>query len=116
MYTIKNHIGYIRVTEQYLKSLVWLTVTESFGVAGMEYSNPKERFLDVFMRGKYRNKGITISLKKDRIKINLHIKIAMGANISAIAENISHKLSFVLEQATGIKNKEINIFVENIEV
>lgn len=116
MYKIRNHIGIICVREKYLKSLIWSTVTECFGVADMEYSCLKEKILDRIMIKGYRNKGIIVSFSKNSIKINLHIKVTIGSNISAVAENIHRKLDFVIEQATGIKNREINIFVENIKI
>ena len=49
------------------------------------------------------------------ISIDLHIIVAYGMNINAIAKSITHKVKYTVEEATGIKVDKVTIRVDGVK-
>ena len=109
MIIVENHIGKITITAAYLSALVGYTVTSCFGVSDMNDASPKEALLSVL-----RDKGVTIQSKDKKLIVNLHISVTFGTNISAIADSISNKVRFAVEEATGITVSKVNVFIDGM--
>jgi len=46
--------------------------------------------------------------------VNLHISVTFGTNIAAIADSISNKVQFAVEEATGITVSRVNVFIDGM--
>ena len=114
MIIVENHIGKITITAAYLSALVGYTVTSCFGVSDMNDASPKEALLSVLRRAKQIDKGVTIQSKDKKLIVNLHISVTFGTNISAIADSISNKVRFAVEEATGITVSKVNVFIDGM--
>ncbi|MBQ8905105.1 MAG: Asp23/Gls24 family envelope stress response protein [Ruminococcus sp.] len=114
MITIQNHIGTITISPEYLSALVGYTVTSCFGVADMNDASPREALLSLIHRAKQIDKGVTIRQKDNKLIVNLHISVTFGTNIAAIADSISNKVQFAVEEATGITVSRVNVFIDGM--
>ena len=74
----------------------------------------------MFRGKKYQNgakqidKGVTIQSKDKQLIVNLHISVTFGTNIAAIADSISNKVRFAVEEATGITVSKVNVFIDGM--
>ena len=114
MIIVENHIGKITITAAYLSALVGYTVTSCFGVSDMNDAYPREALLSVLRRAKQIDKGVTIQSKDKQLIVNLHISVTFGTNIAAIADSISNKVRFAVEEATGITVSKVNVFIDGM--
>lgn len=114
MITIQNHIGTITISPEYLSSLVGYTVTSCFGVADMNDVGLRDTLLSMLRRAKQIDKGVSIQQKDNKLIVNLHISVTFGTNIAAIADSISNKVQFAVEEATGITVSRVNVFIDGM--
>lgn len=114
MITIQNHIGTITILPEYLSSLVGYTVTSCFGVADMNDAGLRDTLLSMLRRAKQIDKGVSIQQKDNKLIVNLHISVTFGTNIAAIADSISNKVQFAVEEATGITVSRVNVFIDGM--
>lgn len=114
MVKIENHLGTIEVSKNFLINLVGATATGCFGVAGMSISDPAEGFLSKFRRHKDDSRGVKLRSKGGKLAVDLHIIVTYGTNISAIVKSIVHKVSYSVEDITGIRVQSVNVFVDGM--
>lgn len=117
MVCIENHIGKINLSEKYLTELVKKTVSDCFGVAGVCEASSLRCAVSALSKGKLcgQHKGIQLRYDKERgLIINLHIKVTYGVNLSAVVKSITHKVSFSVEEATGISVSQVIVCIDGI--
>lgn len=51
----------------------------------------------------------------DRLIVDLHISVIYGMNISAIAKSIVNKVRYTVEEATGLRVRKVNVFVDGMK-
>lgn len=118
MVNIDNHLGKITVSREYLVSLIGHTVTNCFGVAGMNQTSPLGAVAELAGLSTFRDsldRGVGLKYHDNKLIIDLHITVTMGINISAIVESITNKVRFAVEEATDIEVFKINIFVDGMK-
>lgn len=110
----ENHIGKITVSRRYLKKLIGKTVTNCFGVVGMNDFGPAQciRYL---LNGTSLDDGVVIHQKDNAIIIDLHITVSYGVNISAISDSIDHKVRFAVENEAGIDVEKVNVYIDSMQ-
>ena len=114
MMTIENHIGSIRITNNYLYSLIAHTVSSCFGVADLHDSTPVQTVKGMLSPKNETHRGIELRTKRNQLVIDLHIITGIGANMTAITDSIRNKVRYAVEQATGFEPAEINIYIDGI--
>ena len=116
MVTLENHIGTISVSENYLAEIVRHAVCDCFGVADVCNISPFRSAVSALTKGRlFSRKGVLIRTDgNDGIVIDLHIKVSYGTNIVASVQNITHKVAFTVEEATGLKVRCINVFADDM--
>ena len=114
MIAIENHIGKITVSNRYLTDLIWYTVTNCFGVAGMNFSSVREELGTLVCKDKAKRKGVVIRSADNKLIIDLHITVTFGTRISAVVDSISNKVRFAVEEATGVAVSKVNVFIDNM--
>jgi len=116
MVTLENHIGTISVSENYLTEIVRHAVCDCFGVADVCNISPFRSAVSAITRGKlFSRKGVLIRTDDSNgIIIDLHIKVSYGTNIAVAVQNITHKVIFTVEEATGLEVHGINVFADDM--
>ena len=125
MITINNHLGTITYSKQFFYSLIGGTVTNCFGIVGMNAGDAKQTFVEKvplkFIK-KFAEKtilsekGVTVRYKNDKLYIDLHISVMYGVNVSTIVKSIIHKVIFAVEDETGFTVDKVNVFVDAVKV
>jgi uncharacterized alkaline shock family protein YloU len=115
MLNVDNTIGQIDFSKQYLLDLTEATVKTCFGVAGICNCNFLKVFCNFLLYGRNSKKGIYVSLKNNKLVVDIHIEVVFGMNITAITKSIVNKVSFTLEQATSVPVDRVNVYVDNIK-
>jgi uncharacterized alkaline shock family protein YloU len=118
MITIKNHVGKITITQEYLTTLIGSTVTSCFGVVSMNVNSPKQTLKTAFLRdgNKSLDRGVSVRVSKDKLVIDLHISLMYGVNMNTVVRSIIHKVSYVIEESTGISVEKVNVYVDGIRI
>lgn len=114
MIKIYNPRGKICLTNDFFAELVGNAITSCYGVAGMSTSGAADSVRTLLFGSDIPEKGVVVSVDDGCLVIDLHIKVIFGVNIPAIVENIKHRVSYAVENATNLKVKEINVSVDDI--
>lgn len=114
MIRVENHLGAIEVSHNYLTTLIGKTVSQCFGVAGMNIYGAKQGFLSIFQKNSSYDRGIIIRQQKGKLIIDLHIAVSYGVNVSAIVDSIINKVTYAVNEA-GIDVNKINVFVDGMK-
>ena len=116
MLTAENHLGTIGVSEEYLTSLIGYTSSTCFGVVDLNTAEKKQGLLSVFRKAEMgAKKCVRLETKDGKLIIGLHITVIFGANISAVADSLAHKIQYTVEDKTGFKVSKITIYVDDIQ-
>ena len=115
MIRIDNHLGTIEIAPEYFRYLIGNAAASCYGVAGMVKSGPKQGLRSVFSKRSYADDGIRVRGEGDRLIVDLHISVIYGMNISAIAKSIVNKVRYTVEEATGLRVRKVNVFVDGMK-
>ena len=114
MVRLKNHLGAIEISQNFFVNLVGSTVTSCFGVAAMAVSHPAAGFWNRLKGLSEDTRGVKVRQRGSGLVIDLHIIVTYGVNISAIVKSIMHKMSYTVEDITGIHVEHVNVFVDGM--
>lgn len=116
MITVQNHVGKINISEEYFVTLIGNTVTKCFGVVSMNVVSAKQTLLAALPFANKNGRGVSVRVGKDRLVIDLHISLLYGVNMKAVVRSIIHKVSYTVEESTGISVEKVNVYVDDIRV
>lgn len=114
MIKLKNHLGTIEISQNVFVNLVGSTATSCFGVAAMASPHPAAGFFKTLRGLGEDTLGVSIRTRNGSLIIDLHIIVTYGINISAIVKSIMHKVSYTVEEVTGIPVEHVNVFVDGM--
>ena len=115
MITYETRIGTIEITEAYLSKLIGHEVTSCFGVVGMVAGSSRQKIFNFFSKESAVDTGICVKKNADSIDVELHIVVSYGMNINAIAQSITEKVKYVVDEATGIAVNRVVVKVDGIK-
>ena len=110
-----TELGRVVIDEEVIKTYAGSVAVSCFGIVGMAAVNMKDGLVHLLKKD-YLNRGIEVSIQKNRITINFHVIIAYGININAISETLISTVKYQVEEFTGLTIDKINISVEGIRV
>ena len=59
--------------------------------------------------------GINVKITEDnKIRLDFHVIVAYGVNISTIADNLVNNVKYKVEAFTGMEIEKINVCVEGV--
>jgi uncharacterized alkaline shock family protein YloU len=114
MIAYETKLGTVTVSNEYFANLIGNAASTCFGVAGMA-PHGKQKFRSLLSKKDYTDKGVRITGDFDKINVDLHIIVAYGMNINAIAQSITHKVKYVVKEATGISVDKVTIRIDGIK-
>lgn len=112
MIAYENHLGTIRISQNYLAKLIGNAVSACYGVTNMV---PKgaQWWRSKFLKRSFADTGIQVRGNKPLI-VDLHISVMYGLNISAISNSIVHKVKYTVEEATGLPVAKVRVHVDHM--
>ncbi|MDE6580876.1 MAG: Asp23/Gls24 family envelope stress response protein [Ruminiclostridium sp.] len=118
MVLIRDHLGEINISKQFFSQLIGGTLTDCFGVADTNACSPKQTFFDtisILRKKKMVDKGVSVRSVRGKLRVDLHITVMYGLNISSIVKSIQHKIAYVIEEETDISVESVNVYVDGIK-
>ena len=114
MINFYNTFGKVSMTGDYFAGLVSAAASSCYGVADMATSGASDTVKGMIFGSDFPDKGVRVTEDGGKLVIELHIKVTYGLNISAIVKSITHKVKYVVEDATGLQVIKINVSVDDI--
>ncbi len=113
MIQYETHLGQVVISENYFTKLIGETVSSCYGVVNMV---PKglQRLRPKFLKNGTTDAGIRVTGNDRSLTVDVHIHVIYGMNISAISRSIVNKVSYVVEDATGIKVEHVRVHVDGV--
>lgn len=113
--TINTEYGNITIENEVIARYAGSAAVECFGVVGMASVNMKDGIVKLLMRDNITH-GVNVTLKEDKLRIDLHIIVAYGVSISAVADNLISNVRYKIEEFTGMSVDKINVIVEGVRI
>lgn len=113
MISFYNTLGKVSMTGGYFAGLVSIAAQSGYGVAGLADSYSPVSFRTIIGRAAP-DGGVKVTEEDGGLVIELHIRVVYGLNISAAVKSITHKVKYVVEDATGLTVKAIRVSVDDI--
>lgn len=113
MVTFYNTLGKVSMSANFFAELVSAAAQSGYGVAGMSAGDVADALRGIVQQD-FPEKGVRVTEEAGKLTIDLHIKITYGLNIAAAVKSISHRVQYVVEEATGLKVKRINVSVDDV--
>ena len=114
---LRNELGNIIYTDDYIGSLVGLTATECYGVVGMASQNRMSDGLVELLGRDNLRRGVKVRADANNaLLIELYIIVQYGLSIAVSANSIIETVKYQVERTTGLVVKEVNVIVSGIRV
>lgn len=112
---VDTHNGEISINADVIADYAGSAAIECFGIVGMARVNLINGIATLLKKDSLR-KGVEITVEDNEIVVKLHIIVAYGVSISAVSENLIENVTYKVEEFTGMKVKNIYVFVEGVRV
>ena len=100
---IDSGLGQIIIDTDVIATYAGSVAVECFGIVGMAAVSMKD------------GHGISVRITEDnKIRLNFHVIVAYGVNISTIADNLVSNVKYKVEAFTGMEIDKIDIYVEGV--
>lgn len=111
---VNSSLGTINISGDVIAMIAGSAACECFGVIGMAAVSMKDGFARLLKRDSLR-KGIEVSIDgEDKVSLKLHIIVAYSVNIYAVAENLIETVRYKVEEHTGLKVDDVEVFIEGV--
>ena len=111
---VDNQYGNVAIDSHVIAKYAGATAVECFGIVGMAAVSMKDGLVKLLRKDSLKH-GISVTITEDnRIRLNFHVIVAYGVNISTIADNLVSNVKYKVEDFTGMEIEKINIYVEGV--
>jgi uncharacterized alkaline shock family protein YloU len=113
---MSNENGDVIVENEVIAQYAGHAALGCFGIVGMATISMKDGIAKL-LKGDSVSKGVNVLIDDDNnLVIDFHIIVAYGVSISTVCDNLINTVKYSVEEMTGMKVKNINIFVEGVRV
>ncbi|ETP73352.1 hypothetical protein UYO_0576 [Lachnospiraceae bacterium JC7] len=114
--TIASKLGEIQINPDVIATYAGTTAIECFGIVGMAKVSYQSGGLVKLLKRESLTKGIMVKIENNEISLDFHVIVAYGVSIQAVADNLIENVRYKVTEYTGMKVKDVNIFVEGVRV
>lgn len=112
---MSTEMGDIVIDRDVLAKYAGTATTDCIGIVGMAAVNVKDGVTKLLKR-ENAARGVNIVVNDNRIKIELHVIVAYGVSIRAVAQNVLESVRYKIEEYTGLNVEKINVIVEGVRI
>lgn len=112
---LSTNMGEILIENEVIAKYAGMTAMEIFGIVGMASVSVKDGFAKL-LKTENITKGVNVEINDNKITIQFHIIVAYGVSIAAVTSNLMDSVKYKVEQFTGLKVENIQVFVEGVRV
>ena len=110
-----NRKGSIEIKNDIIAVLAGYAALNCLGVKGMTARNIGDGIVKL-VKGEDFHRGVKVTVNKGCIDIELHIAVDHGVNMRTVALSTMDEVRYVVEQQTGIKVGNVDVYVDAITV
>ena len=111
---MSTDLGIITIDPEVIAKYAGTVAVECFGIVGMAAVSMKDGLVKLLRKDSLKH-GISVTITEDnRIRLNFHVIVAYGVNISTIADNLVSNVKYKVEDFTGMEIEKITIYVEGV--
>ena len=107
--------GNVIIENEVIAKYAGSAAVECFGVVGMASYNVKDGLVKLLKKDNIAH-GVNVVYEEDKLTIALHIIVAYGVSIQAVADNLMSNVKYKVEEYTGMKVSKIRIIVEGVRI
>ncbi len=112
---MNTDMGGILVDREVLATYAGSATTECSGVVGMAVLNVKDGVTRLLKKENI-SQGVSVNLIENKLDIKLHIIVAYGVSIRAVAQNVLENVKRRVETYTGMEVAHISVIVDGVKV
>ncbi|MCR5147629.1 MAG: Asp23/Gls24 family envelope stress response protein [Eubacterium sp.] len=113
---ISNELGTVIIDNEVVAKCAAMAALDCFGIVGMATISVRDG-LAKLVKGDSITKGINVKIDdENKIDIEFHIIVAYGVGIKTVVSNLIKTVRYQIEEFTGLKVKNINVYVEGVRV
>ena len=113
---ITNELGDILIDENVIAKYAGTTAVECYGIVGKAAVSMTDGLVKLLKKESI-TKGIDVKIDENNsITIDFHVIVSYGVNISSVSDNLVENVRYKVEEFTGLKVSNINIFVEGVRI
>ncbi|MBD5551637.1 MAG: Asp23/Gls24 family envelope stress response protein [Lachnospiraceae bacterium] len=113
--SMNTHLGNICIDSEVIAQYAGSVATESYGVVGMAGVNVKDGIVSLLKKDNI-TRGISVSMKNNKLILDFHIIVSYGVSIMAVADNLISSVKYKVGEFTGFEIERVNIYVEGVRV
>ena len=105
--------GTVKISKNIVAKTAALAALDCYGLVGMA-----KKSLDfvVLLKNEQSAKGVRVTETKEGVVIDLHVIFEFGVRLQTVAENVIKSVRYNVEKTTGIKVKQINVYIESVRI
>lgn len=112
---MNTDMGKIVIDTDVIAKYAGASAIECFGIVGMASVNVRDGFIKLLGKDNIA-RGVEVSIDDNKLNIALHIIVAYGVSISAVARNLIDDVKYKVESFTGMEVADITVKVEGVKV
>lgn len=112
---IRKQKGEIRVNPEVIAHFAGVEAMGCFGIVGMGAFSHKDGWVKLLKSDRL-EKGVSVTIKENKVSIDFHIIVAYGVSIQAVTDNLIENVIYRVENFTGMTVEKINVYVEGVRV
>lgn len=113
--SMNTHMGNIVINNEVIAQYAGSVAVECFGIVGMAGVNVRDGLVRL-LKVDSLTRGISVSIKNNKLILDFHVIVAYGVSIIAVSDNLVSNVKYKVEEFTGLEIEKINIFVEGVRV
>lgn len=113
---LSTEFGEVLIDEAVIAKYAGTTAVECFGIVGMAAVSMTDGLVKLLKKDSI-TKGISVNIGEGNcVTIDFHVIVSYGVNISSVADNLIENVKYKVEDFTGLKVSNINIYVEGVRI
>lgn len=112
---MSTDMGEIIIDKDVLAKYAGTATTDCIGIVGMAAVNVKDGVTKLLKR-ESAARGVIVSVNDNHVNIELHVIVAYGVSIRAVAQNVLESVRYKVEEYTGLTVDKINVIVDGVRI
>lgn len=112
---MSTDMGNIVIDRDVLAKYAGTATMECIGIVGMAALNVKDGVARL-LKKENAGRGVNVFVVNNKLKIELHVVVAYGVSIRAVAQNVLENVRYKIEQFTGLGIESISVIVEGVRI
>ena len=112
---VSTQIGNVVIDNEVLAKYAGSVAIECIGVVGMAAISVKDGIVKL-LKHESVSSGVSVTIENNKLNIGLHIIVAYGVSIAAVADNLIDNVKYKVDHYTGLEVENVYVYVEAVRV